>query len=704
MSNHFRRISWFGSVRDMQYLVRKVIEASSQGPSMSSSPDPGRPAGTSGGQELGGAALPVADERGQLPDKSIQKAARLLEESSLGTACARQLRDRAPNGMAARIRCRAYFAVNEAGAKWWLSNQDNADALHRKASELAAAGIQEISTLLEYLASAQAVRHVKDDPDHRPECRRENTLFASRLVSFCRQKYDADWRGFELFYQREIGSFVKILRERTGLHEDAARALVNQAMIKAFDDWENVAEMDDPEEWVIGSALQLHRELKLPDEDDSWTYGGTQPGPGLSASSLSTIHGAAVRVTGALARVTDVVPPEEDYHADHRFIISLSFCDGETRESIPSGADRQDSFDEFYRTHYKSALRMATLLVSCDDSAEEVVQEAFTDLCDSWQSLECGHERPLAYLQQNIVNRSRSVLAYRMVAERLIAPARGSALQGEGEGGAAILERSVIINAIRSLPVRQREALVLRYYSDLSEADIAEAMGISRGAVKDHTARAMASLGTAALGTNHVGQDSLETSEDIPAHDDLFNTRAAWISFYDTHYHRVVRFVLQNGASSKDAQDAAHESFAKSWKLMSTDPARWLTIANKPAWIRTAALREYRDRSVLRPRSRLRPHAKIPDLPCSAGLSEITASAQVLLQALRSLDEEPRVIMAFYLDGFATPEIAAELGIAEQQVRDVMKKARVMLQRVLLRIPKAWSSDERVAQRPRQTD
>jgi RNA polymerase sigma factor (sigma-70 family) len=51
-----------------------------------------------------------------------------------------------------------------------------------------------------------------------------------------------------------------------------------------------------------------------------------------------------------------------------------------------------------------------------------------------------------------------------------------------------------VVSALRSLPPRQREALVLRYYGGLSEAEIASAMGISRGAVKTHTARAIAAL------------------------------------------------------------------------------------------------------------------------------------------------------------------------------------------------------------------
>ena len=63
-------------------------------------------------------------------------------------------------------------------------------------------------------------------------------------------------------------------------------------------------------------------------------------------------------------------------------------------------------------------------------------------------------------------------------------------------GALVLLERSAVV-ALRALPDRQREALVLRYYAELSEAEIATAMGISRGAVKSHTARGMTALRTA---------------------------------------------------------------------------------------------------------------------------------------------------------------------------------------------------------------
>ena len=62
------------------------------------------------------------------------------------------------------------------------------------------------------------------------------------------------------------------------------------------------------------------------------------------------------------------------------------------------------------------------------------------------------------------------------------------------EDAISLLERSAVITALRGLPDRQRQALVLRYYADMSEAQIAEMMDISKGAVKTHTARGLASL------------------------------------------------------------------------------------------------------------------------------------------------------------------------------------------------------------------
>jgi RNA polymerase sigma-70 factor (sigma-E family) len=147
---------------------------------------------------------------------------------------------------------------------------------------------------------------------------------------------------------------------------------------------------------------------------------------------------------------------------------------------------------ELYSVQYKALVRLAAMLVRDTSTAEEVVQEAFISMHDSWHRLK-DTEKALAYLRQAVVNGSRSVLRHRTVVEKH-APKPAPDMPSAEHGAMALLERSEVIAALSDLPARQREAIVLRYYADLSEADIAAAMRISRGAVKSHTARGMAAL------------------------------------------------------------------------------------------------------------------------------------------------------------------------------------------------------------------
>lgn len=147
-----------------------------------------------------------------------------------------------------------------------------------------------------------------------------------------------------------------------------------------------------------------------------------------------------------------------------------------------------------YTANYRSLVRLSALLLRDVATAEEVVQDAFVAMHGAWRRLR-DPEKALSYLRQSVVNRSRSVLRHRAVVEKY-AP-KGMPDEPSAENGAiARLERTAVIEALGGLPARQREALVLRYYADLSEAEIAGAMGISRGAVKSHTARGMAALRT----------------------------------------------------------------------------------------------------------------------------------------------------------------------------------------------------------------
>jgi RNA polymerase sigma-70 factor (sigma-E family) len=147
---------------------------------------------------------------------------------------------------------------------------------------------------------------------------------------------------------------------------------------------------------------------------------------------------------------------------------------------------------ELYAEHYKSLVRLAAMLVRDTPTAEEVVQDSFVAMHAGWLRLE-DTDKALAYLRQAVVNRSRSVLRHRIVVEKNQQSAPPDMPSAE-HGAFAMLERSAVIKALSHLPERQREAIVLRYYADLSEADIAATMRISRGAVKSHTARGMAAL------------------------------------------------------------------------------------------------------------------------------------------------------------------------------------------------------------------
>jgi RNA polymerase sigma-70 factor (sigma-E family) len=160
--------------------------------------------------------------------------------------------------------------------------------------------------------------------------------------------------------------------------------------------------------------------------------------------------------------------------------------------TVSAGLDANRAVTDLYTEHYRSLVRLAWLLVRDTATAEEVVQESFVAMHCGWRRLR-DTEKALSYLRQSVVNRSRSVLRHRVVVDRN-APKAAPDMPSAEQGAIARLERSAVVAALRTLPTRQREALVLRYYGDMSEAQIASAMGISRGAVKSHTARAMTAL------------------------------------------------------------------------------------------------------------------------------------------------------------------------------------------------------------------
>ena len=163
-------------------------------------------------------------------------------------------------------------------------------------------------------------------------------------------------------------------------------------------------------------------------------------------------------------------------------------------DAVPNPATPRNLSD-LYRDHRMRMVRLAILLVDDPSTAEDVVQEAFTGLHRHWSGLR-DEAAAIGYLRTAVVNGSRSVLRRRRTARDYVPPHQVNARSAESLAMLSAEHQSVV-DALATLPPRQREVLVLRYYGGLSELEIAEATGISRGTVKSTASRAMDSVARA---------------------------------------------------------------------------------------------------------------------------------------------------------------------------------------------------------------
>lgn len=155
-------------------------------------------------------------------------------------------------------------------------------------------------------------------------------------------------------------------------------------------------------------------------------------------------------------------------------------------------ADGPLTLEDLYRDQRMRMVRLAILLVDEPATAEDVVQEAFTGLYRNWKNLRDG-KAALGYLRTAVVNGSRSVLRRRKTAREYQPPHQSDARSAESLAMLSA-EHQTVVAALGELPPRQREVLVLRYYGDLSEAEISEATGVSKGTVKSTASRALEAL------------------------------------------------------------------------------------------------------------------------------------------------------------------------------------------------------------------
>jgi RNA polymerase sigma-70 factor (sigma-E family) len=160
--------------------------------------------------------------------------------------------------------------------------------------------------------------------------------------------------------------------------------------------------------------------------------------------------------------------------------------------------DADEAVTQLYAAHYASLVRVAALLVRHSGEAEEIVQDAFVAMHAKWRRLR-DPDKALGYLRRTVVNRARSSQRHHNVVDRHLHTQAHDVQRTTPSPEHHALDaetRQSVMAALHRLPVRQREVLVLRYYSDLTENDIAETLGISRGAVKSHASRGIRALRT----------------------------------------------------------------------------------------------------------------------------------------------------------------------------------------------------------------
>jgi RNA polymerase sigma-70 factor (sigma-E family) len=142
-----------------------------------------------------------------------------------------------------------------------------------------------------------------------------------------------------------------------------------------------------------------------------------------------------------------------------------------------------------FRSHRLPLVRLARLLVDDLETAEDVVQDAFSALHRRWGSI-AEPNAALGYLRTSVVNGSRSVLRRRRTARAYVWP-DGERLSADSADAGLLVgeEHRAVLSALQRLPSRQREVIVLRYWAELTEAEIAATLGISVGAVKSTASR-----------------------------------------------------------------------------------------------------------------------------------------------------------------------------------------------------------------------
>jgi RNA polymerase sigma-70 factor (sigma-E family) len=218
-----------------------------------------------------------------------------------------------------------------------------------------------------------------------------------------------------------------------------------------------------------------------------WHSGGglmTAPFPNMRRTVDQVVDQVVDHVEQVVERTADL--------AVDRVTDRVSERVTERQSDLAAEGTSVDQLTETYQAHYRSLLGLAALLLDDVASCEDVVQEAFIRVHAARRRVR-DPEKTLAYLRQTVVNLSRSTLRRRIMGLRLLPKPMPDMASAE-EGAYDALERDALRVALRGLQRRQREVLVLRYLADMTEAQVADSLGISIGSVKAYGSRGLAAL------------------------------------------------------------------------------------------------------------------------------------------------------------------------------------------------------------------
>ncbi|MFF5004183.1 SigE family RNA polymerase sigma factor [Streptomyces phaeochromogenes] len=228
--------------------------------------------------------------------------------------------------------------------------------------------------------------------------------------------------------------------------------------------------------------------LAAPAQTDGVPAGGYRPVPFPARAWADALHRAWRLVRGVSQR-REEIPAGRPPSLPGSPAVRTGFAS----PGVASPGVDEPGIDELYSHRRLDLVRLALLLVDDLPTAEDVVQDVFAALYRRHGERLAGLDNPDAYLRTSVVNTSRSVLRRRRTVRAHVPERQGHAPSAE-EPVLLREEHGEVIAALHRLTRRQREVLVLRYWSHLSEAQIADTLGLSRGAVKSTASRALAAL------------------------------------------------------------------------------------------------------------------------------------------------------------------------------------------------------------------